>query len=135
MPWRQVPRVNDAGHRTSRGTHPVVYSALGRHGSYAQPGDGSRHHCESRVVGDDRVAGSDRQWRTWRRMARVDRQPWFGYGGAWGEVGCKQGAACDTFLAEHGTGPLGPYPGKQGVPRGGRPGGAERPTSARSRRD
>ena len=118
VPWRRVPRVNDGGRRTGRGTHPVVYSALGRHGSYAQPGDGNRHHCESRIVGDDRVAGSDRQWRTWRRMARVDRQPWFGYGGAWGEVGCKQGAACDTFLAEHGTGPLGPYPGKQGVPAG-----------------
>lgn len=51
-------------------------------------------------------------------MARVDLQPWFGYGGASGEVGCKQGAACDPFLAEHGTGPLGPYPGSHKVPSG-----------------
>jgi hypothetical protein len=64
------------------------------------------------------VAAGGRRWRTWRRMARVDRQPWFGYGGAWGEVGCKQGLACDLFLAEHGTGPLGPYPGAHKVPSG-----------------
>jgi hypothetical protein len=119
VPWPLVPRTDSAGRRSSSGTHPIVYSARGRHGSYAQVGDGSRNHCESGRVGDDQLARGGRQWRTWEKMARVDRQPWFGYGGAWGEVGCNhRGLLCDVWLARHTTGPLGPYPGKGGPPKG-----------------
>jgi hypothetical protein len=115
VPWRLVPRADSTGRRSRSGTHPVVYSARGRHGSYAQVGDGSRAHCHSRAVGDDVVARGGRQWQTWERMARVDRQPWFGFGGAWGEVGC---VACDLWFARNTTGPLGPYPGQHEPPRG-----------------
>jgi hypothetical protein len=117
--WPNVPRTDSTGRRSSSGTHPLVYSARGRHGSYAEVRDGTRAHCESGWVGDDHVARGGPQWRTWERMARVDRQPWFGYGGAWGSIGCNhRGALCDLVLARHTTGPLGPYPGQGAPPRG-----------------
>jgi hypothetical protein len=89
------------------GTHPVVYAAKGSHGSYPTP-NGS----DSCVPGiDDTVQAGGARWATWQRMAEVTRQPWYGYGGAWGEVGdCCPGIEGET------TGPLGPSPWKQPYP-------------------
>ena len=70
------------------GTHPVAFSAIGSHASLPTPGFG---HID---VGDP--AGS--RWRTWEDLAPVDRQPWYGFGGAWGRLGRVRDS----------TGPLGP---------------------------
>ena len=86
LPWDQVA--------TSRG-HPVVYSANGTHASYPTAG---RH-------GFDETAQGPR-WNTWRRLRDVRARAWYGFGGAWGEVG----AIVDT------TGPLGPSPYKPAAP-------------------
>lgn len=89
------------------GNHVIVYSAQGRHGSYANVGNGIKSHCRSSTAGDDTV-GRGSEWRTWHTMANVLRQPWYHFGGAWGEVGNV------GFT----TGPLGPYPGTKPVPQG-----------------
>jgi hypothetical protein len=86
LPWDQV--------RTVRG-HPVVYSANGTHASYPTAGE----------HGFDETAQGPR-WRTWRRLLNVRTRPWYGFGGAWGEVG----AIVDT------TGPLGPSRYKPAAP-------------------
>ena len=40
------------------------------------------------------------RWRTWRRVESLAEQPWYGYGGAWG----------DFYGTGSKTGPLGPHP-------------------------
>src|SRR5262249_2885133 len=87
VPWRDVPK---------HGSHPKVFSAKGSHASYAHPG---KHFVRS-FLGDDVYdhASAGQQWKTWNHLARARRQNWYGYGGAWGEVG-------DTGLS---TGPQGP---------------------------
>lgn len=70
------------------GTHPVVYSAIGSHASLPTPGFGFID------VGDPRGP----RWHTWRELASIVEQPWYGFGGAWGRVGRVRDS----------TGPLGP---------------------------
>lgn len=79
--------------------HPVVFSAKGTHASYWRAG--SFHH------GFDHTARGT-AWRTWQHPDDVRARPWFGYGGAWGEVGTL---GTDT------TGPLGPSRFKAAAPR------------------
>jgi hypothetical protein len=69
-------------------THPVVYSAIGSHASLPTPGFG---HID---VGDP----DGPRWRTWEDLAAVADQPWYGFGGAWGDLG----------RVRESTGPLGP---------------------------
>lgn len=85
--WRDVARA--AG-------HPVVYSALGSHALYPRAG----------VWESGDVTARGRAWRSWQRLANVRRQGWFGFGGAWGQVG----ASAVT------TGPLGPSRHKSPLP-------------------
>lgn len=92
-PWKSVPR---------QGTHPLVYSAKGSHASYSKPGD------HGLVPGVKDTAGRGRQWRTWNNMKNARAQGWYGYGGAWGEVGNIK----DT------TGPQGPSRYKPPAPKG-----------------
>jgi hypothetical protein len=107
--WANVPRVNDYGTPSSTGTHPIVWSALGTHGSWHEVGDGSRATCNSvGGVGEDQLSDSGRRWRTWNHMVNANQAPWYGFGGAWGERG--------NFNTS--TGPLGPYPGKKTPPAG-----------------
>ena len=90
VPWSQVER---------SGGRPVIYSAEGSHASYPSAGG----HASGFPGIDDRAARGD-QWRTWNNLRDVRTQPWYGFGGAWGEVG--------EFKET--TGPLGPSPYKGG---------------------
>lgn len=57
-------------------THPVVYLGRGDHKpSPAAPADAGEN-CD----------GCPR-WRTWEHLINADTQPWYRYGGAWGDVG------------------------------------------------
>lgn len=89
-PWDGIDR---------EGSHPVVYSAKGSHASYARPG----FHLA--IPGFDSTSAGPK-WRTWRHLRNVVREDWWGYGGAWGEVG--------EIAAT--TGPQGPSPYKIGLP-------------------
>ena len=66
------------------GTHPIVFSAKGSHASYSYAGtiEFEEHGIP---VADHTKYGP--AWSTWNSLANVKKQPWYGYGGAWGEVG------------------------------------------------
>ena len=68
--------------------HPVVYCAIGSHASLPTPGFGFID------VGDPKGP----RWRTWTELERIEDQPWYGFGGAWGRIGKVRDS----------TGPLGP---------------------------
>jgi hypothetical protein len=88
-----------------RGTHPVVYSGKGSHASYATPGGHSVSFAGLRFS-DETDKGSG--WSTWQNLYNARSQGWYGYGGAWGEVGELK----DT------TGPMGPSVHKGSAPSG-----------------
>jgi hypothetical protein len=78
--------------------HPVVYSALDSHASYADRGT-TKVCGEVGCSSDIRTRGF--RWDTWARPDRVRPvrgEPWFGFGGAWGAAGPIRDR----------TGPLGP---------------------------
>ncbi len=77
-----------AGVEKAGGSHPVVYSAIGSHASLPTPDFGFID------VGDSKGP----RWRTWKELAPVVEQPWYGFGGAWGRIG----------RVRESTGPLGP---------------------------
>lgn len=86
--------------------HPVVFSALGSHGSYAEAGAYGIHGVP---FPDDANRGTP--WRTWDRLKEVHTQLWWGYGGGWGEVGDY--APLGRHVLDTGkiqTGPSGPMP-------------------------
>lgn len=87
-------------------THPVVFSAKGSHASYEKKG---KHFMG---IWWDYTDNSGKKWQTWKSLSMVRNQPWYGYGGAWGEVG-------ETSLT---TGPLGPSSFKGPTPGSWRPG-------------
>lgn len=96
VPWGQVEK---------SGGRPVIYSAEGSHASYPTAGN---HPVDTPIPGvqvDDHT-GKGSGWSTWNNLRNVRDQPWYGYGGAWGEVGNIK----DT------TGPQGPSRYKNAVP-------------------
>lgn len=93
--WKDVPK---------QGSHPLVFSAKGSHASYDSPG--KKGLGPGGVVKDQ--AGRGAKWKTWNNLQDVRNQDWYGYGGAWGEVG--------NF--KHTTGPQGPSRFKGPAPEG-----------------
>lgn len=89
-----------------KNNHPIVFSAEGSHASYTQTGS----HWTG--LWWDYTDKSGKKWQTWKSLLMVRDQPWYGYGGAWGEVG-------ETSTT---TGPLGPSPFKGPTPGNWRPG-------------
>lgn len=77
LPWEDVARRD--------GTHPMIRLARGDHAAAAiAPGD---------------ACASCRAWRAWESVADARGEPWYGFGGAWGEPGPTDAT----------TGPLGPH--------------------------
>jgi len=91
-PWREAGKHNG---------HPLAYSARGTHATYPWAGTFPIAH---RLATD--TTGRGAGWPTYRHLANARTQGWFGYGGAWGEVG----EGSDS------TGPLGPSVFKGAVP-------------------
>lgn len=89
--WRSVPRVSD-GHG-AEATHPVIYSARGTHSLFDAPG---RYPYTLRLTGENggKFTGTEVasacprciRWRTWRLLRNARAEPWYGYGGAWGNA-------------------------------------------------
>lgn len=91
LPWPSVPK-NSSG-------HPIVLVAREAHGSYPS-------NAADAAWSDDIMSpGTPRQWPTYRNVAPVASQSWWGYSGGWGEVGSKSDY----------SGPMGPSL-KQKVP-------------------
>lgn len=98
----------------TRTTHPIVYAAKGAHASYPKKtkiplGGGS---CPDQSSGinkyqgsGDNATGGGAVWQTWRDVRAINQEPWYGYGGAWGEVDADADSA---FLRNISTGPMGP---------------------------
>ena len=85
------------------GTHPVVYSGLGSHASYPTPGEnGGGSTCQP--FPDQTDEGTP--WSTWLNVQDVFAQQWYGFGGAWGEVG--NDLRIPGIPGDMTTGPLGP---------------------------
>lgn len=79
--WASVRRAPGPG----GSTHPVLTAARGDHALSPVPRPDDCADCP--------------QWPTWSTVAQLRKQPWYGFGGAWGEPG----ATSET------TGPLGPH--------------------------
>jgi hypothetical protein len=66
-------------------THPVVVAARGSHAMAPVRRDGGCGDCVP--------------WETWRSLSDARKELWYGFGGAWGQVGSTSAT----------TGPLGPH--------------------------
>jgi hypothetical protein len=92
LPWYAVRRVFGGDATAAEPTHPEVYVAKGSHASYWRIGRYKTEYKPSGTpliaVDDDAIACSAcPQWRTWDSVLNVLDQGWYGYGGAWGDVG------------------------------------------------
>jgi len=100
VPWADVRRTPDP---TGLLTHPRGFVAKGSHATYRRAGRFAQVLARGGVdivtVEDDaRACPECPLWFTWQRLVDAEREPWYGYGGAWGKVG-----DVSDF-----TGPLGP---------------------------
>jgi hypothetical protein len=104
-----------SGDTAGGATHPVVYSALGGHASYATPGTqtfacGINFPLKKNQLYDKTSKG--REWKTWQHPRNARRQPWYGFGGAWGEQGSKDDQPQTSRPCLCNSGPDGPSQGK-----------------------
>jgi len=84
-PWSEAGRHNG---------HPLAYSARGTHATYPWLGE---YPIAGGLATD--ITGRGLGWATYERLRNARTRAWYGYGGAWGEVGER----VET------TGPLDPY--------------------------
>jgi hypothetical protein len=89
---------------------PTVYVANGTHGSYERAGSNPVPCIDlpGPAGYPNDLTNRGRRWETWRFLADAKQQPWYGFGGAWGDVGSMP----DT------PGPLGPSRFKPPAPAG-----------------
>lgn len=114
LPWRAVRRATDAGPRS---THPAIFVARGGHDLFPRPGRYTRKIAigerELDLRQDALACPRCTAWPTWRNLLDARRQPWHGYGGAWGET-----LGARTTPAGLGPGPWGDYTKDQLLPPG-----------------
>ncbi len=96
VPWSKAGKHNG---------RPLAYSALGTHATY--PSLTSPTALAGGLASD--TIGRGAAWSTAGHLLNARTQPWFGFGGAWGQVG----SMADS------TGPLGPSRYKGAVPKAG----------------
>lgn len=82
LPWDALSVAS--GSSSELETHPVLTSARGVHTLSAQKAGDDCSRCA--------------RWLTWRKLADIREQPWYGFGGAWGDKG----------PVPEQTGPIGP---------------------------
>lgn len=100
--WHCASDLNWVSSSASEGIrHPELFSALGTHATYAEEGDYGIFLIADR-------ARKGHRWDAWQDLRPIAHQPYYGYSGAWGDIG--------IFLFM--SGPLGPGPGFKPVPRG-----------------
>lgn len=103
--WERLRLTAAEGGPAAAPTHPVLFAARGGHSLYARPGAHERDVDlgDGRVVRVRDVAVAScmecPRWETWRRLSPAGDRAWYGFGGAWGEVG----------PTDQRTGPLGPH--------------------------
>lgn len=99
--WAKVGRVRLG---SGEPTHPVAFSARGSHASYPTSRGGRALPALTTLFDDVvRKCLDCPQWRTWQQLVDATTQPWYGFGGAWGEA----------TGSRHTSGPLGPSPYKR----------------------
>ncbi|NLT05091.1 MAG: hypothetical protein GXY03_02155, partial [Solirubrobacterales bacterium] len=76
VPWSSARRAD--------GSHPIVQLARGSH---------------TPLASHDRDCAGCLAWPTWQTLSNAPDEVWYGFGGAWGEVGASDAT----------TGPLGPH--------------------------
>ncbi len=99
----------------TEGTHPVIYAAKGAHASYPRAmkigkegscADEQPLHKKPQGIGDNATGGGP-VWQTWHKLGFIHTEPWYGFGGAWGEVVADSDPIVG-FFRDISTGPLGP---------------------------
>lgn len=96
--WDEIEKID---------SHPVVWVGEESHASYWSV-DCNVAYPDFPFVTLDVCSDSGYQWETWQNLDEVTSQPWYGFGGAWGEIGTNG----DT------TAPLGPGPEKHPLAEG-----------------
>lgn len=105
-----APNTNDNSSEVMMwGTHPIIYSAKGSHGSYVRPGD----HGYAVVLNDETAEGG-KIWNTHENVVIIDYAPvglyapeinWMNFTGRWGNPAGKTEMFGYHILE---SGPLGP---------------------------
>jgi hypothetical protein len=87
-------RADDASDCVQRPRSHASFARSGKYESVFRTGDRDLLTVEDDAIACPRCP----QWRTWEKLVDAAAQPWYGFGGAWGDVGGMSGT----------TGPLGP---------------------------